>query len=53
MPQNDNDSPAGMPRWVKVFGIIGGVLVAAIVAMLLTGHGPGHHLHGAGPASLG
>jgi hypothetical protein len=33
----------GMPRWVKVFGIVGGVLVLLLVLMLLTGHGPNRH----------
>jgi hypothetical protein len=36
-------SPA--PRWVKVFGIIGVVFVLLIIVMLLTGHGPGRHMH--------
>ncbi len=34
------------PRWVKVFAIIGVVLVLLIIVMLLTGHGPGRHMHG-------
>ena len=33
----------GMPRWVKVFGIIGIVLVVLIGIALATGHGPGRH----------
>jgi hypothetical protein len=33
------------PRWVKVFGVIGVVVVLLIVVMLLTGHGPGQHMH--------
>ena len=33
------------PRWVKLFGIIGVVLVVLIIVMLLTGHGPGRHMH--------
>lgn len=37
--------PTGMPRWVKVFGIVAAVVVVLIVVMLLTGHGPGRH-HG-------
>lgn len=41
-------APGGAPRWVKVLGGIGLVLVLLIVVMLLTGHGPGHHMHGAG-----
>ena len=38
-------SVAGMPRWVKVFGLIAGLFVVLVVVMLLTGHGPGRHLH--------
>lgn len=39
---------AGMPRWVKVFGIVTAALVVLIVVLLLVGgHGPGRHL-GAG-----
>ena len=34
----------GAPRWVKVSGIIGGVLVLLFVVMLFTGHGPGRHM---------
>ena len=34
-----------MPRWVKVFGLIAVVVVALVVVMLATGHGPGRH-HG-------
>ena len=37
----------GMPRWVKVFGIIGIVVVLLVVIVLATGvggeHGPGRH----------
>ena len=32
------------PRWVKVFGIIGLVLVLLMLVALLTGHGPGRHM---------
>ena len=41
------DPRVGVPRWVKVFGIVGAVLVVLVVVMLLTGHGPGRHMHGA------
>jgi len=40
----------GVPRWVKVFGIIGIVLVLLIIVMLLTGHGPARHMHHGGLA---
>lgn len=36
-------STTGMPRWVKVFGIIGIVLVLLVAIMLVTGGGPGSH----------
>ena len=36
----------GTPRWVKAFGIVGGILVLLIIVMLLSGHGPGRHMHG-------
>jgi hypothetical protein len=36
----------GMPRWVKVFAIVGAVLVLLVIVMLLAGHGPGRHMRG-------
>lgn len=39
----------GVPRWVKMFIIIGVVLAVALVIMLATGHGPGRHLSALGP----
>jgi hypothetical protein len=33
------------PRWVKMFGVIGLVLVLLFVLLHLTGHGFGDHLH--------
>lgn len=51
------DRPPGTPRWVKAFGIVAVVLVLLLVAMLLTGHGPGRHMDGqahvTGDAELG
>jgi len=42
------------PRWVKVFGIIALVVVLLVAIMLISGHGPGRHMHGAmGGAGLG
>jgi hypothetical protein len=38
----------GVPRWVKGFGLGGIVLLLLIVIMLLSGHGPGDHMHGLG-----
>lgn len=41
------DGPPSTPLWVKVFGIVGVVLVLLVVVMLLFGggnHGPGRHM---------
>lgn len=35
--------PTGMPRWVKVFGLVTAVVAVLVVVMLLIGHGPGRH----------
>jgi hypothetical protein len=44
----DRGSPPGMPRWLKVSGIIVAVLVLLLVIVLLVsgGHGPRRHLSG-------
>ena len=43
----DRSLSTGVPRWVKVFGIIAIVLVLAFVILHLTGHGfGGHGMHG-------
>ncbi len=42
---------AGMPRWVKVSGIIAIVLLVLVVIVVLVSggeHGPGRHLPGGG-----
>jgi hypothetical protein len=40
----DVEPTTGTPRWVKVFGIIGLVLVLLFVtALLIGGHGPDRH----------
>jgi len=36
------DDTGGTPRWVKVFGIIAGVVALLVVVMLLIGGGGGH-----------
>ncbi len=41
----------GTPRWVKVFGIVGLVVVLFVVLVMVIGggkHGPGRHTGGAG-----
>jgi hypothetical protein len=43
------DANEGMPRWVKVSGIVAALIVVLLVAvMLLSGgeHGPGRHFGG-------
>jgi hypothetical protein len=43
-PYSDSgDGPPGTPRWVKVFGIIGIILVLLFVVLHLTGRGLGGH----------
>ena len=42
----DSNRP-GVPRWVKIFAVIGAVIVVLVVGLLLSGHGPSQHgLHG-------
>lgn len=42
-------SDAGVPRWVKVAGVITAVIVALFVVLMLVGdHGPGRHSGAAG-----
>jgi hypothetical protein len=50
----DHRSPPGMPRWVKVSGIIVAVLVLLLVVVLLLsgGHGPRRHLSGGAAGQL-
>lgn len=46
-------SPPPMPRWVKVFAVVAGIVAVLIVAVLLLGggrHGPGRHIHDADAA---
>jgi hypothetical protein len=47
----DHGSPPGMPRWVKVSGIIVAVLVLLVVIVMLIsggGHGPRRHASSTG-----
>lgn len=44
-----DESPPGVPRWVKVFGVVAVIVILlAIAAMILVGgeHGPGRHMYG-------
>ena len=38
--------PAAMPRWVKVFGVVAAIAVAAFAVQHLAGGGMGHLPHG-------
>lgn len=44
------ETPPGMPRWVKILAITVGALVAIFIVLQLLGvggeHGPGRHLSG-------
>ena len=45
-PYPNSREEAGMPRWVKVLGIVVAVVVLLVVAMMFIGggeHGPGRH----------
>jgi hypothetical protein len=46
--QTDRKAPAGMPRWVKVFGIVVIVLILFVLVAVIIGiggsHGPGRHM---------
>ncbi|QNE24103.1 hypothetical protein [Streptomyces sp. INR7] len=48
---DSGDRGPGMPRWVKICGVAGIVVVLVIVVMLLIGgeHSPSRHMQGAGP----
>jgi hypothetical protein len=46
------DRPPSTPRWVKVSGIIVGVLVLVFVILQLTGVGPGAGGHGPGMSGM-
>jgi hypothetical protein len=43
MPGREPDRNAGTPRWVVVFGIIGGALILVVVVLHLMGYGLGGH----------
>lgn len=41
--EGDGPDDAGMPRWVKVSGVVGLLVVLALVLLHLTGNSPGGH----------
>lgn len=47
-PRHTDSKPHTTPRWVKVFGIIGLVVVLLFVVLFIVGghHGPGRHMPG-------
>ncbi|GAA0813643.1 hypothetical protein [Spirilliplanes yamanashiensis] len=49
---NRDAGPPGVPRWVKVVGLVVAAAVLVLVVAQLTGlagdHGPGRHLAGGG-----
>lgn len=51
-PLPDTDRDIGAPRWVKLTGIISVIVVLLVIVMLLTGHGPWHHM-GMGDMPMG
>ena len=52
-PLPDTDRDIGAPRWVKLTGIVAVVAVLLVIVMLLTGHGPWHHMGMGGMAMDG
>ena len=42
-PRPEPDRDPGLPRWVVVFGVIGGVLILVVVVLHLMGYGLGGH----------
>lgn len=44
MPGPTSDNKDETPRWVKVSGIIGAVVVALVLILLFAGHGPSRHI---------
>jgi hypothetical protein len=53
-PSRDDDA-GGIPRWVKVFGIVALVVALLVVVMVLMGGAGGHgaQRHGAGGVTPG
>ena len=53
-PRSDAPRPPGLPRWVKVSGVVGIAIIVLLVVLLVTGgpgeHGPGRHTGGSDDA---
>jgi hypothetical protein len=52
-PLPDRDTDAATPRWVKLSALAAAIVAALVLIMLLSGHGPGHHLDGNMPMAGG
>jgi hypothetical protein len=53
-PSGSSEMDNATPRWVKVSGAIGAVvLVLFVVLLLIGGHGPGRHTLGQQPMAAG
>jgi hypothetical protein len=51
----DWSSPPAMPRWVKAFAWVAGVLLVLLLLLIVLSpgrHGPGRHIHGGSPATM-
>ena len=52
----DTSTPPGMPRWVKLFGIVAIALVLILVGVMAVSgseHGPGRHMPSGSPVDAG
>ena len=53
----DRDTPPGIPRWVKIAGLVIGLLIVIFVVLHVTGvagkPGPGQHFSGEEPIPAG
>jgi uncharacterized cupredoxin-like copper-binding protein len=55
----EGDAPPSAPRWVKVSGVIVGVVIILAIALVVLGghgpgqHGPGQHLSSGGGSEIG
>lgn len=54
-PMVDRSSPPAMPRWVKAFAWVAGILVVLLLLLMVLfpgRHGPGRHIHGGNTATM-